>query len=63
MSAPSGRGSQEWFPREELLVKQGGRGSNLGCFSADDSGESAEMWSWEEGGEAQRLARGWRVTS
>lgn len=49
---------------QELLVKRGGRGSNLGCFAADDSGESAEVCSWEvwegqveeEDGRAQSLA-------
>ena len=49
---------------QELLGKRGGRGSNLGCFAADDSGESAEVCSWEvwegqveeEDGRAQSLA-------
>lgn len=53
------------FRVQELLVKRGGRGSSLGCFAADGSGESAEVWSWEvwegqveeEDGRAQSLAR------
>lgn len=53
---PSGRGSQEWFPCEELFSQAEVEGATLVVFQQIILGESAEMWSWEEGGGAQR---GW----